>query len=154
MWDEKAGSGVTPGAENQLADMEIQGSWQNDLEASAGWQSTVTVVGGGPDEQLPEQSAVAESAAADSGLGAFADAGEEEPSDGDSPDDEMETDDPEDEYVEFTGVVVQAGEPVVLDNGEETLSVITDADVDLGQEVTVRGERTDGRVDADDIVPT
>ena len=34
-----------------------------------------------------------------------------------------------------------AGNPVILDDGEETLRVETDADVHLGQEVTVRGRR-------------
>jgi len=31
------------------------------------------------------------------------------------------------------------------------MSVDTDADVRLGQEVTVRGELSDGRIDADDV---
>jgi len=50
--------------------------------------------------------------------------------------------------VEFTGVVVQAQDPVILDDGEETMSVETDADVTLGQELTVRGSLRDGRLRA------
>jgi replication factor A1 len=56
------------------------------------------------------------------------------------------------EQTEFTGTVVQAGNPVVLDDGEETISVETDADVHLGQEVTARGLLRDGTIDADDVV--
>ena len=53
--------------------------------------------------------------------------------------------------MEFTGVVVQAGNPVVLDDGEETMSVETDADVGLGEEVTVRGVVREGRLEASDV---
>jgi replication factor A1 len=53
--------------------------------------------------------------------------------------------------VEFTGTVVQTGEPVVLDDGSETMTVDTDAAVQLGQELTVRGEVRDGRLDATDV---
>jgi replication factor A1 len=55
------------------------------------------------------------------------------------------------EAIEFTGTVVQAGNPVILDNGEETMSVETDADVHLGQEVTARGTVSDGTLHADDV---
>jgi replication factor A1 len=56
------------------------------------------------------------------------------------------------ERVEFTGTVVQTGDPVVLDDGERTMTVETGETVRLGQEVTVRGEVGDGdRVDADDV---
>ncbi len=58
---------------------------------------------------------------------------------------------PEGEPVEFTGVVVQAGDPVVLDDGERTVSVDTDADVELGQELTVSGPHREGRIDADEV---
>jgi len=61
----------------------------------------------------------------------------EEPSDG--------------EEREFTGVVVQAGDPIVLDDGETTMSIATDADVGLGEEVTARGVVRDGRLDANDV---
>ena len=46
---------------------------------------------------------------------------------------------------------MQAGSPVILDDGEETMSVETDADVHLGQEVTVRGAVSEGTLDADDV---
>jgi replication factor A1 len=39
----------------------------------------------------------------------------------------------------------------VLDDGQETRSVETDADLRLGEEVTVRGRERDGRIDADEV---
>jgi hypothetical protein len=56
-----------------------------------------------------------------------------------------------DDTVEFTGTVVQAGSPVILDNGTETRQVETAAELRLGEEVTVRGAATDGTIDADDV---
>jgi replication factor A1 len=53
--------------------------------------------------------------------------------------------------VEFTGTVVQAGSPVVLDDGQETRSVETSEQLTLGQEVTVRGPVRDGRIQAEEI---
>ncbi|MFC6729652.1 single-stranded DNA binding protein, partial [Natronoarchaeum mannanilyticum] len=44
LWGEKADKEIAPGDEVALADVEIQDGWQDDLEASAGWQSTVTVL--------------------------------------------------------------------------------------------------------------
>jgi len=48
-------------------------------------------------------------------------------------------------------VVVQAGDPVVLDDGTETVALAGEADVELGQEVTVRGTMRDGRLDPDEV---
>jgi len=40
---------------------------------------------------------------------------------------------------------------VILDDGEETMSVETDADVTLGQELTVRGLLRDGLLRAEEV---
>ncbi|ERG89608.1 MAG: replication factor A [halophilic archaeon J07HX5] len=53
---------------------------------------------------------------------------------------------------EFTGTVVQTGDPVILDDGTETVTVETDARVRLGEELTVRGAFQDGRLDAEDVL--
>ncbi|ADB59315.1 nucleic acid binding OB-fold tRNA/helicase-type [Haloterrigena turkmenica DSM 5511] len=165
MWGEKADLDVGPGDEVALGDVEIQDGWQDDLEASAGWQSTITVL------ESDSGSSGGESAADDAsnenaGLSAFggdADGPAEEESETSaaSSDDargttganaDAETDEPTDgEELEFTGVVVQAGDPVVLDDGESTMSVATDADVGLGEEVTARGIVRDGRLEANDV---
>ncbi|WP_226482612.1 single-stranded DNA binding protein [Natrinema amylolyticum] len=177
LWGDKADLDVGPGDEVALGDVEIQDGWQDDLEASAGWQSTVTVLesdssgsGAGADDgdgssdenaglsAFADDGDGADEATATDGTGrsssansaggtggaateaddaASADAGSDDPTDG--------------EEVEFTGVVVQAGDPVVLDDGETTMSVATDVDVGLGEEVTARGVVRNGRLEANDV---
>jgi len=135
LWGPKADLDVGPGDEVFCADVEIQEGWQDDLEASAGWQSAVVVL----DDADPDRGGDS------AGLDEFAD--------GETPDsddtngtgaagtaDEATADDSGDRET-FTGTVVQPGDPVILDSGEETVRVETDADVHLGQEVTVRGHR-------------
>ncbi len=156
LWGEKADVDVGPGDEVALADVEIKDGWQDDLEASAGWRSTVTILDtDGSDAAASDDDRSAES----TGLSAFADDGSDESEsqttgargDEDGGGDESESDVTDGEEREFTGVVVQAGDPVVLDDGEETMSVETDADVGLGEEVTARGVVRDGRLEASDV---
>ena len=152
MWGEKADIEVGPGDEVALADVEIQDGWQDDLEASAGWRSTITVLG--------EDSGATGGADGDetaTGLSAFAEDEVDDATDAaDAAAPSSSSDDGEDtpaegEPIEFTGVVVQAGDPVVLDDGETTMSVVTSADVGLGEEVTARGTVTNGRLEADEV---
>ncbi|RKD93351.1 replication factor A1 [Halopiger aswanensis] len=166
LWGEKADIDIGPGDELALGDVEIQDGWQDDLEASAGWQSTITVLesdsdaaeaggdGGGTDDANAGLSAFAGDDSGSDDAGADTDT----PSDSSASDDaaaatDADTDDdPADgEEIEFTGVVVQAGDPVVLDDGETTMSVATDTDVGLGEEVTARGVVRDGRLEASDV---
>ncbi len=167
MWGEKADIDIGPGDEVALGDVEIQDGWQDDLEASAGWQSTITVLesdSAGSGDAAGDESG--SSSDANAGLSAFAgdDNGDdsndsddtnseaETAENDDSSDTAAESDDPNDgEELEFTGVVVQAGDPVVLDDGESTMSVATDVDVGLGEEVTARGVVRDGRLEANDV---
>ncbi|WP_263020889.1 single-stranded DNA binding protein [Natronobiforma cellulositropha] len=158
LWGEKADVDVGPGDEVALADVEIQDGWQDDLEASAGWRSTITVL-----DASPTGSGGAEADDDAVGLSAFADgaagSGDEGASDegsaaagGDTgASTSADPADDEGEELEFTGVVVQAGDPVVLDDGETTMSVETSADVGLGEEVTARGVVRDGRLVANDV---
>ncbi len=162
MWGEKADIDIGPGDEVALGDVEIQDGWQDDLEASAGWQSTITVLesdSAGAGDAADESDG---SSDANAGLSAFAGGDDEgddaadieadDPDADDSSDAAAESDDPTDgEELEFTGVVVQAGDPVVLDDGESTMSVSTDVDVGLGEEVTARGVVRDGRLEANDV---
>ncbi|WP_049923179.1 single-stranded DNA binding protein [Halopiger djelfimassiliensis] len=157
LWGEKADIDVGPGDELALGDVEIQDGWQDDLEASAGWQSTITVLESDSGTEATSEDDGTESA----GLSAFSDdGGDVETADESSTDaataataeaDDEPTDPDEGEELEFTGVVVQAGDPVVLDDGETTMSVVTDADVGLGEEVTARGVVRDGRLEANDV---
>ena len=141
LWGEKADIDLAPGDEVFCADVEIQDGWQDELEASAGWRSTVVVLDGTSPARGDESA----------GLDAFAD-GSSPASDGStSNDDAADTADTPDEPETFTGTVVQPGDPVILDDGEETLHVETNADVHLGEEVTVRGRREGDRFVADDV---
>ncbi|MFA9428234.1 single-stranded DNA binding protein [Natronorubrum sp. A-ect3] len=161
LWGEKADVDVGPGDEVALGDVEIQDGWQDDLEASAGWQSTITVLES--ESATTDESEASGSSDENAGLSAFAgsdgsDSDSETASGGTETDDEAAatdsdgTDDPTNgEELEFTGVVVQAGNPVVLDDGETTMSVETDADVGLGEELTARGVVRDGRLEANDV---
>ncbi len=40
----------------------------------------------------------------------------------------------------------------ILDDGQTTISVATDVDVHLGEEITVHGRIRDGTLDADDVL--
>ncbi|MCU4926543.1 single-stranded DNA binding protein [Halobacteria archaeon AArc-dxtr1] len=163
MWGEKADFDIGPGDEVALADVEIQDGWQDDLEASAGWRSTVTILDTETAAETPDSAA---DDTASAGLSAFADGTGSDGSEGADGDDSERPATPdsssdvanssdgepaEGDELEFTGVVVQAGEPVVLDDGETTMSVDTGADLGLGEEVTVRGTVRDGRLEANDV---
>ncbi len=146
LWGEKADLDLAPGDEVQFADVEIQDGWQDDLEASAGWRSTVTVIDGAEPDRDDDAT----------GLDQFADgskpeSGSSETGDADESAADAEAPDANDDPETFTGTVVQPGDPVILDSGDETLHVETDADVHLGQEVTVRGRRDGERFVAEEV---
>ena len=157
LWGDKADLDIDLADEIACTDVEIQDGWQDDLEASAGWQSTVTVLGDTtPDTDDGDQDGLSafgddtdttdadEAAVAEATTGGAVAATAETDAGGDT----TETGETE---TEFTGTVVQAGSPVVLDDGTETKRVETDASLRLGEEVTVRGPETDGTIDADDV---
>jgi ssDNA-binding replication factor A large subunit len=162
LWGDKADLDIGPGDEVAFVDVEIQDGWQDDIEASAGWQSTVIPLADGA--TTVEGEADADDSGSDdsgsTGLGAFSgdaddadDARQSSSSDSraESSASADESAREDGEAVEFTGVVVQAQNPVILDDGEETVSVETDADVTLGQELTVRGPLQDGRLQAEEL---
>ncbi|MFD1640665.1 single-stranded DNA binding protein [Halohasta litorea] len=165
LWGDKADKDIELADQVLVTDAEIQDGWQDDLEASGGWQSTVSVLesgsGGESAAKTPTQTTEreAEAAAAAGGLSAFEDGGAAGASasagDSESTDDDGSADGSESTesgaVVEFTGTVVQTGNPVVLDNGSETRSVETGDTLRLGEEVTVRGSETDGTIDADEL---
>ncbi|MEF8814402.1 MAG: single-stranded DNA binding protein [Halovenus sp.] len=147
LWGDKADIDLAPGDEVLAANVETEDGWQDDIEASANWQSAVVVLADGSDggtetaagDSHGSQTGSTESQSEHGNLAAFAtDSREGDQSDG--------------EEVSFTGTVIQTGEPVILDNGEETMPVETDTHVDLGKEVTVRGEFVDGHLDADEVL--
>jgi len=181
LWGDKADTEIELADRVVFTDAEIQDGWQDDLEASANWRSTVSVLDAGSTEHDsatdastggPASESSTGSGSDETGLGAFADA------DGSGTDPETSTgsdsadageagatsgeagsgsaaavtaDSAAAEAVEFTGTVVQTGDPVVLDDGQRTKSVETDASLRLGEEVTVRGPERDGAIHADDV---
>ena len=177
LWGDKADREIELADRVVFADVEIQDGWQDDLEASANWRSTVTVLDDGA--EAASGTADAASGAGDgngdgdgqrngenTGLGAFAEDGQKaaaeavagETGDGGSGAESAgsggaaaATAEQSAEDIEFTGTVVQTGDPVVLDDGQQTKSVETDAGLRLGEEVTVRGAERDGTIHADDV---
>ncbi|MFP4530770.1 MAG: single-stranded DNA binding protein [Halodesulfurarchaeum sp.] len=159
LWGEKADLELGPGDEVLFVDVAIQDGWQDDLEASANWQTTVVPLEDGIEGDLDSGAD-----GSDTGLSAFGDTGEEstdgetapsagtERETGSESATETEAAEPDSEAanpesVEFTGVVVQAGNPVILDDGEQTVTIQSDLDVELGEELTVAGELADGVLD-------
>jgi replication factor A1 len=159
LWGEKADAEIAPGDEVLAADVEIGDGWQDDLEASANWQSAVVVLeDGATDVSSGAEAAASASRGGESaepardatGLDAFADGEGTDTAPEGAADATAAAADPE--RVEFTGTVVQTGDPVVLDDGTETMSVETEDHLQLGQEITARGELIDGRLDADELL--
>ncbi|NHX40138.1 MULTISPECIES: single-stranded DNA binding protein [Haloarcula] len=165
LWGDKADKDIAPGDEVLAADVEIQDGWQDDKEASASWNSTIVVLDDGADLATGGAGGGASAETTDAehaGLSSFGDEGDDTDADssgneaaavsagtGDtSPDGGAQS---AGQQVEFTGTVVQTGDPVVLDDGEQTMSVETGERVQLGQEITVRGELRDDRLHAEDV---
>ncbi|GAB3703324.1 single-stranded DNA binding protein [Halorubrum pallidum] len=174
LWGDKADREVDLADRVVFTDIEIQDGWQDDLEASANWRSTVAVLdgeagsatdgaatgGSGADGGSPKES--------ETGLDAFGDTGDGSDADG-TPASGTATDGvaaggaadggaaaataerTDGDEVEFTGTVVQTGDPVVVDDGQQTKRVETDASLRLGEEVTVRGAERDGTIHAEDV---
>jgi replication factor A1 len=156
LWGDLADMEVAPGDEVLAADVEIQDGWQDDLEASAGWRSTVVVLedAGSDVAPVPEDGPEGE---APGGLDAFATDDADASAETALGSTDGQADRPEDEWndgdhVVFTGTVVQTGDPAILDDGTETVTVETTESLQLGEEVTARGELVDGRLRADEVV--
>ncbi|WP_136687499.1 single-stranded DNA binding protein [Halorhabdus amylolytica] len=148
LWGEKADRELAPGDEVVCADVEIQDGWQDDLEASAGWQSTVVVLEDGA-SMASAADATTDSDVGDDGATGLSDFADESGDASESATTEDSTDDGT--QVEFTGTVVQTGDPVIVDDGEETVTVETNESVRLGEEVTVRGRRREGDIEAEEL---
>jgi replication factor A1 len=159
MWGEKADIDLAPGDKVQFADVDVKDGWQDDLEASAGWQSTVTIVEEAEDPTESDEpegldafaGGSSDSSAGDAGSTSSAGSTDSGTSGAESESADSDSAAADGEEVEFTGTVVQAGDPAILDDGEQTMSVETNADLTLGQEITARGIVRDGRLDADEV---
>ena len=151
LWGEKADKAIDLADRVVCTDVEIQDGWQDDLEASAGWQSTVSVLDndvdpGGEASATAENDDAADAEGEATGLGSFTDDGSSASTSETGGSAAVTT-----EETEFTGTVVQTGDPIVLDDGQQTKSVETDTTLRLGEEVTVRGPERDGTIHADEV---
>ncbi|MFB6198232.1 MAG: replication factor A, partial [Halobacteriaceae archaeon] len=147
LWGEKADLNLGPGDEVLFTDVEIQDGWQDDIEASAGWQSTAIQLADGT--TAVTESTEEKQADAGTGLDAFTTDGS--PSTEDTSGDDGEADEDAIEKMTFTGVVVQAGDPIILDNGNETITVSANIEAELGEEITVTGKVSDGNLITENV---
>ena len=147
LWGEKADRDLGPGDEVLFVDVQIQDGWQDDIEGSADWRSTVIPLeDGAATEDAESETGGLDAFAQTDGADASANGtGDEE--DGNGPEKDPGTVGTDGEDVEFTGVVVQAGDPIILDDGERTVTVTSSADVELGEQVTVTGTLDDGHIE-------
>jgi replication factor A1 len=170
LWGDKADADVDLGDYVVCTDVEVTDGWQDDLECSANWQSAVVAMDDPPASAGDDAGAGAGDDAGAGTLGSFGDdggalaggtggTGGGGGADGAGgsvaavadPDAGGDAGAAGGSVVEFTGTVVQEGDPVVLDDGSKTRSVDTDEPLQLGQEVTVRGTLRDGRIAADEV---
>lgn len=135
LWGEAADRDLAPGDTLWFGDVEVRDGWEDAVELSVGWQSTIAPI------DLSAVTVADEPAEPAGGpsLAAF--------------EDEDTAPDPTGESVTVTGTVVQTGTPIIVDDGEEAVHVETDAEVILGQEVEVVGERSGDRIDAESVRP-
>jgi replication factor A1 len=166
LWGDKADVDVDLGQYAVFTDVQVKDGWQDELECSANWRSTVSVLDERPDDAPTHDARTAATttsdgsesqgslssfdSASDSSASSSSTASTSSTADAATAGSAADTTGERDE-IEFTGTVVQAGSPVVLDDGTETYSVDTDASLRLGEEVTVRGRVRDGRIDAEDV---
>ncbi len=153
LWGDKADIDLAPGDEVFCADVEIQDGWQDELEASAGWRSTVVVLDDAEPDRGSESAGLDEFAddAGDPTEGTPSGGGTDSSGDSDASKTGTGADGATEGPDTFTGTVVQPGDPIILDDGDETVRVEADADVHLGQEITVRGRRDGERFVADEV---
>lgn len=141
LWGEAADRELAPGDTIWLGDVEVRDGWQDDIELSVGWQTSMAKVDLATVTVTAATPATAEEAEEESpSLSSFKDESGSEQKDG--------------EAVTFQGTVVQTGTPLILDDGDEAVSVETDADVILGQEITVHGTQYEDRIVAEEVRPT
>lgn len=139
IWGDQADRDLAPGDTLWFGDVEIRDGWQDDLEASVGWRSAIAPI---DTAEVAAETSSGDTPTTDDGsaqLDAFADEAPSQTGEG--------------EEVTFTGTVVQTGDPMIVDDGEDALRVESESSVTLGQEVTVEGTRQGDRIEADRVTP-
>ncbi|QLH82108.1 OB-fold nucleic acid binding domain-containing protein [Halosimplex pelagicum] len=135
LWGDKAEMDINVSDEILITNAEIEQGWEDEPEASTGYQSTVLITGRGSyDVEEDEEADEGEKDDSSSSSGSTKSIDEYE-SDGDDAGEE----------VQVAGTVLGVGEEITLDtpNGEITITGGSDFDVRLGQSITVRGTQND-----------
>lgn len=148
LWGDKTEMDINVGDEILITNAEIQDGWDDEPEASTGYQSTVLITGRGSYDVDDEEDADEDDNSNDSGSSTKSIDEYDSSDEADSSADESESDN---EEIQVTGTVLGVGDEVTLDapDGEWTISNGNDLDVRLGQNVTVRGtENDDGTITA------
>lgn len=151
LWGEKADVDLGPGDEVLFGGVEIQDGWKDDLEASAGWNSTVSLLDDGATPVSENTTDSDHTTDTEGSLTSFTDTADETETESDETQETVTETETDSGPREFTGTVVQTGNPVMLDSGNETLTIVTDADVRLGEEITARGRMCDGKLETEDV---
>lgn len=152
LWGGKAEMDVDVGDEILITNAEIEQGWEDDPEASTGYQSTVLITGRGSYD-VPDDSEEGEEDAEEDDGEASSGSSRKSIDEYDS-DDGADSQTNEDGEVQYAGTVLGTGDEFTLDtpNGELTVTDAGDFDVNLGQQITVRGTETDdGTIAATDI---
>lgn len=147
LWGDKANKELEHGDELLLADITVQNGHEGGTEGSANWNSSLTVIRKASD--IPENGA---DARADKDSQAT---GLNEYDDGEAVEDDHDKDDSDNDSdnktVEVTGTVLGTGDTATVEAGDEKHTVVTEEELRLGEQVTVRGIVEDGDLHAEDI---
>jgi|AntDeeMinimDraft_5_1070356.scaffolds.fasta_scaffold08054_1 replication factor A1 len=158
LWGEMADMDIEKQDVLVIFNADIQDGMEGDVEASAGWRSNVIITERRSNKY--ESSDTDDSKSTDesdpTGLRDYDGDGEEAQEDqteteSDTEGDQTSTDDSPEE-VEVSGMVIGSEDgTITLDGANKQITVITDGDHRLGEELTVRGEMVDGDLEAEEI---
>jgi replication factor A1 len=143
LWGDKADRNIEHGDELLLADLSIQEDFEGGTEGSANWNSSIAIIRKAADVPKRETEAPTEENSQATGLNEY--------------DDESATDDRHEdtgrggETIEITGTTLGTGDTATLEANDEQHTVVTDEELRLGQQATVRGAVKDGELHAEVI---
>jgi replication factor A1 len=146
LWGDKADKDIEQGDELLLADISIQEGFEGGTEGSANWNSSITIIRKAADVPKRETEAPTEENSQATGLNEYD--GDESTADGRDGDGDT---DQSGETIEVTGTILGTGDTATLEANDEQHTVVTDEDLRLGQQVTVRGAVKDGQLHAEEI---
>jgi len=158
LWGEKRNANINETDKILITNAEIREGMEGGVEASIGGRSTINIIQRGAGESTDTENSEGENR--NTGLSDYdqedVDDTETEESSPKEPESEptpQDTDKTEgDRKVEFTGTVLGTGDEITLDCGGTRKTVVpteeTDLDVNLGENITVRGTEEDGTIRA------